>query len=428
MQKSLLLALAFFVQTPSPASNDGAIAGQVRLNDGSPAVGYRVEVVDVRDSWRGVIASFETNGFGRFRIDAVPAGRYYLRVQSQRFPHPAYYPGVWSPAQAEAVTVEPGRLLGDLTLPASDSVSLGELSCFDSDGKCFDFERRIVVEGVVKEFKNRGPRLSAVLMIRDELGPRNLDLSGPSGAIVLSSGGQMKAGDRVTVVVSPRLDGGPGAFLVGFADPNGIDVSVWGSGTAFARSTLPSLPSNLPPRPTVPPFAPGIPIRINFQPMNTQTPAGYLTDTGEVSGAQGNGYRYGWAQPNYSAQIRHDRAVLGTPYDSLTRLQGFGIDHVWEMEVPNGFYSVHVVAGDPDNIDSVYVLSVEGVIAINGIPSSANRWLEADVRVAVADGRLTVANGPGARNNKISFIEITPVASGPVSPDAKPPVAAQPDR
>jgi hypothetical protein len=201
-----------------------------------------------------------------------------------------------------------------------------------------------------------------------------------------------------------------------------------GASINVARSIF---PSNLPPRttvPPVPPFAPGVPIRISFQPTGALAPAGYLADTGDVFGDRGNRYRYGWAQQNNFAQIRYNRPSVNKPYDTFTKLQGFDIDHVWEMEVPNGFYSVHVVAGDPSNIDSVYVVSVEGVIAINGTPSSANRWLEADVRVSVADGRLTVANARGARNNKISFIEITPVASGPVSPDAKPPAADQPDR
>ncbi|HMO27132.1 MAG TPA: hypothetical protein PKB10_12785, partial [Tepidisphaeraceae bacterium] len=64
--------------------------------------------------------------------------------------------------------------------------------------------------------------------------------------------------------------------------------------------------------------------------------------------------------------------------------------------------------------DGRVVTQVEGVTAINGSPPSGNRFLEGTVTVNVTDGRLTLTNGSGASNNKLSFIEVERV--GDVQP------------
>jgi hypothetical protein len=46
------------------------------------------------------------------------------------------------------------------------------------------------------------------------------------------------------------------------------------------------------------------------------------------------------------------------------------------------------------------------VLAIDGTPTSATRWLDNTVTVSVSDGRLTVSNATSASNNKICFIEV----------------------
>jgi hypothetical protein len=45
--------------------------------------------------------------------------------------------------------------------------------------------------------------------------------------------------------------------------------------------------------------------------------------------------------------------------------------------------------------------------AVNGTPTSAQRWIEGTVTVSVADGRLTASSGSGVVNNKLNFIEVT---------------------
>ncbi len=156
--------------------------------------------------------------------------------------------------------------------------------------------------------------------------------------------------------------------------------------------------------------SPATSIKVNFQPASAAIPAGYVADTGLVFASRGAGLTYGWDADN-SAQTR-DRNAANSPdqrYDTLTHLQKAGRpDAVWEIAVPNGTYSVRVVSGDASNFDSVFRTTVEGVLVVNGTPTSASRWVEGTAMVTVNDGRLTVRNGSGASNNKICFVELQP--------------------
>jgi hypothetical protein len=87
--------------------------------------------------------------------------------------------------------------------------------------------------------------------------------------------------------------------------------------------------------------------------------------------------------------------------------------------VPNGTYSVHLISGDPSNIDSVYKIDVGGtlsggtvtggVLAINGTPTSSTRWFENTVMVTVTTGVLCVSNATGSSNNKINEIDVSQI-------------------
>jgi hypothetical protein len=149
--------------------------------------------------------------------------------------------------------------------------------------------------------------------------------------------------------------------------------------------------------------------RVNFQPTSSPVPAGYLADGGAVFGLRASGERYGWNADN-AAQTR-DRNLATSPdqrYDTLTHLQKPANPNAsWEIAVPNGSYTVRIVAGDPGHVDSVYRLNVEGVTTVSATPTSSTRWFEGTSSVSVNDGRLTVTNGAGASNNKICFIEIS---------------------
>jgi hypothetical protein len=89
-------------------------------------------------------------------------------------------------------------------------------------------------------------------------------------------------------------------------------------------------------------------------------------------------------------------------------MQHFGV-RTWDLAVPNGTYSVHLASGDAKYIDSVYKVNVEGILAINGTPTTGNRWFENTVVVTVTDGKLSITNAAGSSNNKINFVEVTAV-------------------
>jgi hypothetical protein len=148
-------------------------------------------------------------------------------------------------------------------------------------------------------------------------------------------------------------------------------------------------------------------VRVNFQPSAAPVPAGYLADGGAAYGARGNGQTYGWNADNSAgARDRNASNSADQRYDTLLHLQKGGT-FTWELAVPSGTYDVRVVAGDASYFDSTFRIAVEGVLAVNATPTSANRWAEGTVTVNVTDGRLTIASASGAVNNKICFVEVT---------------------
>jgi glucose/arabinose dehydrogenase len=183
-----------------------------------------------------------------------------------------------------------------------------------------------------------------------------------------------------------------------------------GLATARLSWSSPSTPKSIVPRSQLYSQAPTqFSARINFQPAASPVPAGYLPDSGAIFASRGNGFSYGWNADNSSTT--RDRDAANSPdqrYDTLNHLQKpTNPNAVWEIAVPNGTYTVRVIAGDASFFDSIFRINVEGVLSVNGTPTSATRWLEATVTVTVSDGRLSIGNAAGASNNKLCFVEIT---------------------
>ncbi|NMO17047.1 hypothetical protein HPC49_34600 [Pyxidicoccus fallax] len=158
------------------------------------------------------------------------------------------------------------------------------------------------------------------------------------------------------------------------------------------------------------PFSPFAPFqaRVNFQPAGSPVPAGFVVDSGQVYGSRGNGYTYGWNMDNTAnTRDRNDANTPSQAYDTVIRTQNGG-DYTWELAVPNGYYEVRLVAGDPSFFDSDYIFSVEyyGHV-LKGTPTTGNRFVEAVTTVDVNDGRLTIRNDSFAVNNKLAFVEVT---------------------
>jgi hypothetical protein len=153
-------------------------------------------------------------------------------------------------------------------------------------------------------------------------------------------------------------------------------------------------------------------VKVNFQTNAASLYPGYLADSGLVFGNRGNGYSYGWNVDNTAnARRRSSTNYFDVRYDTFNQMQKPGGGTTWEIAIPNGTYQVRIVSGDPDFFDSNYQINAEGVLLLNGTPTTATRWIEGIGVVTVNDGRLTVSNGAGAVNNKIAFVEVSTIVS-----------------
>jgi uncharacterized delta-60 repeat protein len=148
-------------------------------------------------------------------------------------------------------------------------------------------------------------------------------------------------------------------------------------------------------------------LHINFQAVSTKGAAGYVRDTGKKFEDRGNGFSYGW-EKNIANKMRIRNSAGSTDfrYDSLALMQPGGANHKWELAVPNGRYEVRLVAGDPNSTDSKYKMNLEGQLALEGTPGGNLHWFRSTSIVDVTDGRLTLTNASGAKENKIDFIDI----------------------
>jgi len=160
-------------------------------------------------------------------------------------------------------------------------------------------------------------------------------------------------------------------------------------------------------------------VKINFQPAASETPEGYLADTGVVFGDQGNGFSYGW-DSDISADMRDRGADDDQRYDTLTHLQKATTPAVWEIALENGQYEVFLVCGDPSNTNQTNTMDIEGVVVED--PDGEDNFDEYEVTVEVTDGRLTItaAMDAGGDNAKVAFVDIvlamTPEAARAPSP------------
>lgn len=177
------------------------------------------------------------------------------------------------------------------------------------------------------------------------------------------------------------------------------------------------------------PQVPLVQRRINFQPAAAAVPPGYEADTGaaftEESGS-------GWVRQDSLGSGIHvplaltpntrDRNTTGLDdrLDTIIHLQyplsinrptAVKTPAAWELTVPTGRYEVTVGVGDQP-IDSVHVVRVEGIPAINAFVSTpGNRYQVATIEVEVSDGRLTL-DAIGGSNTKLAYVDIAQLTAG----------------
>jgi len=170
--------------------------------------------------------------------------------------------------------------------------------------------------------------------------------------------------------------------------------------------------------------ASGLDIKVNFMQSGGTIPPGYLPDYGLPFGPQGDSpFDYGWDRDvQGDARNRGSGNAPDVRYDTIIHLQK-GAAAVWEIEVPNGNYTVFLVCGDPGYTDQLNNMDVEGVIAMDpdGMAGAGFDFDEWELIVTVADGRLTIQTAADAGNAKICFVDIMGVellkAYGPTPAD-----------
>lgn len=113
---SLLLTL-FLVPGIAPVEG-GVVAGTLRAPDGSPAARVRVGVMTLPEAGRGVrgagtlISQAETDDAGRFQLEGVPPGRYY--IVAGKLQTPTFYPGVETMGAAKTIQVSAKATVRDI--------------------------------------------------------------------------------------------------------------------------------------------------------------------------------------------------------------------------------------------------------------------------------------------------------------------------
>lgn len=181
-------------------------------------------------------------------------------------------------------------------------------------------------------------------------------------------------------------------------------------------------------------------ISVNFQADGTDLGTGSMSDHGEPFGARPDGRSYGWVDPTSGEPVSlvglgrtRDSAIGGAPDD-----RAYGLMHMqagqpgsppipnhvtqeddtqagsWEIELPDGAYTVTVMSGDAQYHDSEHWLNIEGragIIAFDpdrddDFVAEGAKWAEVTRVVEVTDGRLTL-HADGGTNSKINFVDIT---------------------
>jgi hypothetical protein len=160
--------------------------------------------------------------------------------------------------------------------------------------------------------------------------------------------------------------------------------------------------------------------KVSFIPTNASAPTNYMADRGDAFRAHSRGHSYGWSADNRAFMrdrnnSKYQKDLKNPPikspdrrYDFLAYMDGEKMTNrvSWEIAVPNGSYRVKIVAGDSQKYDSIFGITAEGVVVVEGVPDKTKRWLEGSKTVAVSDGKLTIDNTPSSSNNKLSFVEI----------------------
>lgn len=158
---AFLLTLLLAQGIPTSPGESGTVSGVVRTSAGTPAAGVRVSAMVPPDRATDVAAaaSFsalaQTDEEGRYRLEGIPFGRYY--IVAGRVDMPTFYPGTADIQQARVFSVTPGGAVSGIDFAMMDS-SVRTASAFDTFGMFgqisstppFTLQVRVQLEGGAK--------------------------------------------------------------------------------------------------------------------------------------------------------------------------------------------------------------------------------------------------------------------------------------
>lgn len=145
------------------------------------------------------------------------------------------------------------------------------------------------------------------------------------------------------------------------------------------------------------------------QPVGNPAPdlAGYFTDGGAPFTDFGSGIAYGWDRDiTPDGRWRQNAASPDFRYDTFIHLQKALPSAIFNIQVTNGTYIVHLAGGEATAADSLLQFNVEGADTPTFQPRGTDLWVDYTVTANVTDGMLTITSGAAATNNKIDYIEI----------------------
>jgi len=261
--KALLLIAALLAQGLQFQGSPGIVTGRLLTKEGSPAQGVRVSAMVPPDANvpATLVSSAETDAAGRYRLENIPPGRYYITAGF--IEQPTYYPGVAALSGATAIEVSAGRTISDINFTMA--ISAG-----------------VVVRGRVA----LPPAQPSLLVQRISMNsPGNLPLE----AVLKPDGGfeftKVRPGTYTLMVMAPGTLNQPLSIAVGNEDVTGILVPL--SPTILIAGTVVVEGGGLRPRFQIS-FA-------SFKGTGPQTPAATPGPNGEFRTPVPEGdYRISW--------------------------------------------------------------------------------------------------------------------------------------
>src|SRR5688572_26237649 len=128
MKKLLLIAVLLAPAGAAAQTPTGTVTGEVRTREGQPAVGVRVSAMAVpeagvpADGGTALVSIGTTDNQGRYRLENVLPGRYYITAGF--VDSPTYYPGVTAVSGATVVNVLSGTPVTGISFAVANTVGV----------------------------------------------------------------------------------------------------------------------------------------------------------------------------------------------------------------------------------------------------------------------------------------------------------------